>query len=84
MGDHILADALYTALERGGYYYLAQVTNPLHTTMWQQGWKDDKTLGLSEPETLTWDRYRRALGRANIWLNERMDELIWEGDPRGF
>jgi ribonuclease HI len=84
MREHILPDALCTVLERGGYYYLAQVADPLHTTMWQQGWKDDRTLGLSEPETLTWDRYLRALGRANIRLNERTDELIWEGDPGGF
>jgi hypothetical protein len=82
--EHILPADLCTELDRGGYYYLAQVAEPLHTSMWHQVWKDGRTLGLNELETVNWDRYLRALGRENIWLNEREDELIWEGDPGGY
>jgi hypothetical protein len=81
--EHILPAELCTTLDRGGYYYLAQVVDPLNTTLWQQGWKNGRTLGLNEPEALLWDRYLRALRRENIRLSEREDELIWEGDPGG-
>jgi hypothetical protein len=81
--EHLLPADFCTKLDRGGYYYLAQVAEPLHTTLWHQGWKDGRTLGLNDTDTVNWNLYLRAFGRANIRLSEREDELIWEGDPGG-
>jgi hypothetical protein len=51
--------------------------------LWHQCWKDGRTLGLNDTDTINWNLYLGAFGRANIRLSEREDELIWEGDPRG-
>jgi hypothetical protein len=81
--EHILLAKLFTALDRGGYYHLAQVVDPLYITLWQQGWKNGRTLGLNEPEALIWDHYLRALRIENLRLSKREDEFMWEGDPGG-
>jgi hypothetical protein len=44
--EHILPVDLCSTLDRGGYFYLAQVGDPLTTTLWHQGWRDGRTLGL--------------------------------------
>jgi hypothetical protein len=81
--EHLLPDDLCTTLERGGYFHLAQIVDPLHTTMWQQGWKSGRTLELNEPQIIIWDRFILALTKENICLSKGEDELIWDGDPGG-
>jgi hypothetical protein len=70
-------------LRPGGFYNLSQVAKPLHTTLWQQGWKIGRSMGLDKPQAILWDRYISVLMRSNIRLTEGEDELIWEGDLRG-
>ena len=81
--EHILPDDIFTTLKRNGYFHLSQLVDPTHTTLWQQGWKSGRTLELSVPQTIYWDRYLTALRKANIHLTDGADELIWDGDPRG-
>lgn len=81
--EHILPAELCSTLDRGGFYYFAQVVDPLHTTLWQQGWKKGRSLGLDEPQNILWDHYINALRSAKIRLTEGEDELIWEGNPGG-
>jgi len=70
-------------LDQGGYFYLAQVGDPLTTNIWCQGWKDGRMFGLEGVDLSLWDRYSRALRRENIHLSDRDDELIWDGDLEG-
>ena len=50
--EHLLLDDLCTTFERGGYFHLAQIADPLHTTLWKQGWKSGRILELNEPQTI--------------------------------
>jgi hypothetical protein len=68
--EHLLPDDLYTTFERGGYFHLAQIADPLHTTLWQQGWKSGRILELNEPQTIIWNRYILSLRKANIRLSK--------------
>lgn len=77
---HLLAPHILDFLELQGYFHLDKIANPDHTTIWRQRWHSRASLGLPEVDFLEWDRYRQALGESHIHLQDRPDELIWDGD----
>lgn len=54
-----------------------------HTTIWRQGWRSRASLGLPKVDFSEWDRYRQTIRESHIHLQDRLDELIWDGDPSG-
>jgi hypothetical protein len=80
---HILPAGTRNRLAQGGFYYLAQVRDPLQTNVWHQGWLSGHRLGLLEEDLFHWDRYLQALRDASIQLVDRDDELLWDGVEDG-
>jgi len=37
--ENILPEELCSILDRGGYFYLAQVGEPVASNLWHEGWK---------------------------------------------
>jgi hypothetical protein len=58
---HLLSAGIRHRLAQGGFYYLAQVGDPLQTNMWHQGWMSRHMLGLLEEDYIHWNRYTQAL-----------------------
>jgi hypothetical protein len=69
---------------QGVISYSPLIGDPHNTTLWKQGWKIGRTVGLEADEVLLWNRYIQALRKENIRLTERDDEIIWDEDPGGF
>jgi hypothetical protein len=76
---HILLEGLRQRLASGGFFHLAQVSDPLTSNMWHQGWMAGHRLGLLEEDLLYWNRYTQNLREASIRLVDRDDELLWDG-----
>ena len=45
-------------LEERGYLHLDQIVDPIHTTIWRQGWLSGNTIGLPAEDISEWDRFR--------------------------
>jgi hypothetical protein len=73
---HLLAPHIQDFLESQGYFHRDQIIDLDHTTIWRQGWHSGASLGLPEVDFLEWDRYRQALRKYHIHLQDRLDEII--------
>lgn len=81
--QHLLSPNIRAHLEVQGYLHLNQIIDPIHTTIWRQGWLSRNMLGLLAQEILEWVRFTQALEKSHIHLQDRLDELLWVGDPSG-
>jgi len=81
--DHLLSEPLRNHLHREGLFFLSQVADQATTSFWNQGWRSGIAIGALGDLAEEWDRYTRALKRANIRLVQRTDTLIWDHHPSG-
>ena len=79
----ILAPDIWEHLEGLGFLFLHQIVDPNQMTIQRQAWRSGVDLGLPVEDIPEWNRYRRILHESHIHLQDRSDELVWEGDPSG-
>ena len=78
--QHILAPHIQEHLEGQGVLFLNQIVDPNHMTIWRHAWRTGAELGLPAEDIPEWDRFGRRLHESHIHLQDRVDELVWEGD----
>jgi len=80
---HLLNPRLIEALEERGIFMLGQMADEQSSSLFAQGWKSARSLGLEGDFVPEFDRYISALRNSHIRLRDREDTLIWEKDPGG-
>jgi hypothetical protein len=81
--SHILPEELINQLHRKGIFFLSHLSDPLSTTIWNQGWRSDLSLGLNGASANLLETYISSLRRGHIRLSDKEDELVWKKDPLG-
>jgi len=81
---HLLSPRALEALEGRGIFMISQLADEQSTTLWAQGWKTARSLGLEDGIAPDLDRLISALRNSHIRLRDREDALIWDKDPGGF
>lgn len=80
---HILPQPLTIVPRDKGISKLAHIANPTNTTLWSQGWRAAKDLGLEEGFHETRGTFLNALSKGQICLTEGEDKLVQGTSPFG-
>jgi len=81
---YILPLRIVEALKERGIETLRQLADEQSTSFWMQEWRSARALGLNDDISPAFDHYISGLKSCHIRLRDRVDELIWDEDPRGF
>eukprot|EP00253_Pinus_taeda_P030883 PITA_30883 len=74
---YALSQGLLRNLESKGIFFLHQIEKIGHSTIWGQSWKTSDEINLDQVWWVEWHQFTQELGRSNVRIIDRPDQLVW-------